>query len=99
MKIIADYVDRIDNELADAKDYAEKYLYYKSLGNSRNANYYKDMSNDELTHAMYNHEMAVDEVKRIETVFTPPATMQEAWDKSHVRYVETYAWVKKMLEM
>lgn len=99
MKIIAEYVDRIDDELQDAKDYAEKYLYQKSLGNSKEANYYREMASDELQHSDYLHDMATTEIRRLKEVYKPTQAMQETWDKSHVRYVEIASWVRKMLEM
>lgn len=99
MKIIAEYVDHIDDELEGAKDAAERYLYAKSLGDSKTANLYYEIAQDELKHSTYYHEMAVQEIKRIKDVFKPTEAMQDAWDKSHVRYVEIAAWVRKMLEM
>lgn len=99
MKIIKDYVDRIDEELKDAKDYAEKYLYAKAINQYPDADYYKSMSVDELHHSEYLHEMVVREIKKLREVYQPTTEMQEVWDKSHARYVEGVAFIKKMLEM
>lgn len=104
MKYIQDYVDRIDEELKDAKDYAEKYVYSKSLmqyrsGQYPDADYYKTMAMDELRHAEYLHEMSVREITRLREVYKPTTEMQKVWDESHAKYVECAAWIKKMLEM
>lgn len=99
MKIIAEYVDHIDDELDGAKDYSEKYLYQKSLGNTKDANLYREMATDELKHTAYLHDMASNEIKRLRETYQPTQVMQEVWDKSHTRYVEKTAWIRKMLEM
>lgn len=99
MKRIADLVHSIDEEIEDAKSYAECYLTYKAKGNSTWANKYKEMSADELKHAMYIHDIAVAEIEELNKVYTPPVEMQEQWDKSHKQYVERVAWIKQMLAM
>ncbi len=91
--------DRIMGEIDDAKHYAEKYVECKAEGKSSWANKYKEMASDELKHAMYLHEMTVEEIAKLEKVLTPPAEMQEKWDKLHKEYVEKAAWVKQMLMM
>lgn len=99
MKIIKEYVEKIDEELEGAKDYAEKYVEHKVKGDTSAATKYKEMANDELKHAMYEHEMAVKEIEEISKVYTPPAEMQKVWDEAHKKYVERAAWVKQMLAM
>ena len=99
MKMIKKYVEAIDDELHGAKEYAEKYVECKVRGNSSAATRYKEMANDELKHAMYQHEWAVKEIDDLSKVYTAPVEMQEAWEKSHKEYVERVAWIKKMLEM
>lgn len=98
MKVIQDFVDKIDEELADAKCYAEKYVYHKAKGSNR-ASQYKAMASDELNHATINHAFAVEEIETTNKVFSAPAEMQEAWDKAHKGYVEKAAWIKQMLSM
>lgn len=99
MRKIQKFVEAIDEEIEDAKDYAEGYVEEKARGNSMAANKFKEMASDELKHAMYLHEMAVAEIESISKVYTPPAHMQEKWDKSHKEYVEHVAWIKQMLAM
>lgn len=99
MKKIQAYVDKIDEELCGAKDYAECYVEMKAKSNMSLANKYKEMSNDELKHAMYLHDIAVAEIEELNKVYTPPADMQEKWDKSHKQYVEKAAWIKQMLTL
>ena len=99
MKIIKQYVDAIDDEIHGAKKYAEMYVEKKAKDDMASATRYKEMANDELKHAAYEHEWAVKEIEQISKVFTPPVEMQEAWDKAHKEYVEKVAWIRQMLSM
>lgn len=99
MRVIQNYVDAIDEELEGAKEYAEKYVEAKVKEDTTMANRYKEMANDELKHAMYEHEWAVKEVGELSKIYTPPVEMQEKWDKAHKEYVEKVAWIKQMLAM
>lgn len=99
MKLIKQYVEGIEEELEGAKDYAEKYVEAKVKGDANKASRYKEMAMDELKHSSYIHEWAVSEISAISKVYTPPAEMQEKWDKAHVQYVEKAAWIRQMLSM
>lgn len=99
MKAIKKYVDKIDEELLDAKDYAEEYLMCKAKGNSLTASRYKEMAEDELKHATYIHTIAVDAIQELRNVYTPTQDMLDVWDRSHKEYVEKEAWIKQMLSM
>lgn len=99
MKYIKHYVEAIDDEIEGAKEYAEKYVECKAKGNMANATRYKEMANDELKHAMYQHEWAVKEIDEMSKIYTPPSEMLEAWEKSHKEYVEKVAWIKQMLAL
>lgn len=99
LKKIARLVRGIDEELKGAKNYAESYVEYKAKQNSTWANRYKEMSNDELKHANYLHDLAIIEIEELSKVFKAPQEMQDEWDKSHISYVENVAWIKQMLSM
>lgn len=99
MTKIKNFVDKIDDELCGAKEYAESYVEYKAKGNNNLATKYKEMSLDELKHATYIHDMATLEIDELSRVFKAPVEMQEAWDTSHKHYVEKEAWIKQMLAM
>lgn len=99
MRKIQALVEQIDEEICSAKDYAETSLEYKAKGNQSWYTKYKEMANDELKHAMYIHDRAIMEIEELSKVYTPPAEMQEKWDKSHKEYVEKVAWIKQMLSM
>ncbi len=89
----------IDEELEGAKCYAEKYVDFKAQGKNEWANKFKTMAADELSHATILHDVATAEINQLKTVYTAPPAMQEAWDRSHVEYVDKAAWVKQMLTM
>ena len=99
MTKIKELVDRIDDELNDAKDYAEDYLSFKAKGNTTWANRYKEMSTDELKHAGYIHDRAVEEIEELKKVYTPPVDMMDKWTTAHKKYIEKAAWIKQMLAM
>jgi hypothetical protein len=99
MKFIKKLVDHLDEEIEGAKEYAEKYVECKAKGNMSRANKYKEMAQDELKHATYIHEMAVQEIEELQKIYTPPAEMLEKWEKAHKEYVERVAWVKQMLTL
>ena len=69
MKSIKNYVDPIDDEIEGAKEYAEKYVECKAKGDMQSANRYKEMATDELKHATYEHEWAVNEIERISKIY------------------------------
>lgn len=99
MTKIRKFIERIDDELDDARNYAEKYIECKARGKTDSAGKYHTMSEDELKHAAWLHEMAAAETAEIEKVFRPTEEMQSRWDESHRRYVEKAAWIRRMLEM
>lgn len=99
MTKIKNLVEAIDEELCGAKEYAEKYVEYKAKGNNAWANKYKEMANDELKHATYLHDKAVEDITELEKIYTPPEKMQKKWDESHAKYVEKTAWIKQMLTL
>lgn len=99
MKAIKVLVDKISDEICDAKEYAECYVESKAKGDSSWANRYKEMANDELRHATYLHELVVTKIEELEKVFQAPEEMQEEWDKAHAHFVEKVAWIKQMLSM
>lgn len=99
MRSIQRYVESINDEIEGAKCYAEKYVEEKAKGDMEKANRYKEMSNDELKHAMYQHEWAVRDIEKLSKVFKPPVEMEEKWASAHKEYVEKVAWVRQMLSM
>lgn len=99
MRSIHAYVESIEDEIEGAKDYAEKYVEAKAHGDMNKANRYKEMANDELKHAMYQHEWAVQKIDEVSKVFKAPQEMMEKWEKAHKSYVEKVAWIRQMLAM
>lgn len=100
MKKIKEYIETIDEELDGAKEYIEKALWYKSKGDATRYAKYKEMSTQELGHAMTIHQFAAEDIAELEKVYPDiPEAMQDAWDKSHNEYVEKVAWIKQMQNM
>lgn len=99
MTIIKDYVDKIKDELEGAKGYAEKYVECKVKDDMHSANRYKEMANDELKHAMYEHEWAVKAIEKMREHIIPPEEMIKRWEKAHKEYVQDAAWIRQMLEL
>lgn len=99
MTRIKHLADQIKDELESAKDYAEEYLTFKAKGDAPWANRYKEMATDELKHANYIHERAMNEIEELRKVYTPPEDMLQKWESAHREYIEKAAWVKQMLSM
>ena len=99
MTRIKELVDRMNDELNDAKTYAEDYLTCKAKGNANWANRYKEMANDELKHSVYIHERIVEEIEELRKVYTPPEEMMEKWESDHRKFLEKNALIKQMLAM
>ena len=99
MKMIKKLVDCIDEELEGAQNYAEKYVVYKANGNTKWSGRFKSMAEDELQHSNYIHELAVEEISKLRSVYEPSQEMLDKWDKAHVKYVEKAAWIKQMLAL
>jgi len=97
MKIIMDLVDKIDDEIMGAKEYAETYLELKASGDANWSNKFKSLAQQELEHSVVIHDYAIQKIEQLKSVYTPPVEMQEVWDKSHKRYIEKVAWIKQML--
>ena len=105
MNKIKEYVDQIAEELNDSKKYMEKALEYKAMGasvpgNTDRYNGYKTQSLQELDHAMRLHQYAVEDIEKLKAIYPDiPQKMQDAWDRSHVDFVEKTAWIKQMQSM
>lgn len=100
MKKIKDYVDKINDEIEGAKEYIEKALWYKAKGDATRYTKYKEMSIQELGHAMNIHQFAAEDIEELEKVYPDiPEEMQDAWDKAHNNYVDKVAWIKQMQTM
>jgi ferritin len=99
MQIIKKYVEHMLDEIESAKEYAEKYIEFKSRGDLQKSTHFKEMASDELKHAMFFHGLATEEVERISKVYTPPVSMQEKWELDHKKYVEDVAILKQILGM
>ena len=99
MRKIKEYVEMIDEELEGAKVYAEMFVDCKVQGKTEWANKFKEAANDELKHANFVHELAVQVITEYRAKVTPPQDMLEKWDKAHATYIEKAAWIKTMLSM
>ena len=100
MTKIKKYAEEIAEELESAKCYMEKALEWKAAGNSTRYARYKEMSAQELSHAMSLHEFAVQDIEQLKTVFPEvPQGMLDKWEKAHVNYVEKAAWIRQMQSM
>lgn len=97
MKIIDKMIDALDDEIEGAKKYAEKYIEWKSRGDSARASKYREMANDELRHASNIHDFAMSDLDGLKRVYAIPEKDEEKWTSAHRRFAEQYALVKQML--
>lgn len=99
MRHIQKLVEHIEDELESAKDYAESYIEHKAKGDSSTASRFKTMAEDELSHAMFFHEMAVKEIDTVSKLYAPPAEMLEKWEHEHREYVDRVSRIKQILSL
>lgn len=100
MKKIKDYIEKIEDEVKGAKEYMETALWYKAKGDSNRYTKYKEMSIQELGHAMNIHQFAAEDIEMLEKVYPDiPEDMMDKWLKSHNEYVENVAWIRQMQNM
>ena len=100
MKKIKDYVEKMNDEIEGAKEYIEKALWYKVKNDTNRYTKYKEMSIQELGHAMMIHQFAAEDIEALERVYPDiPEEMQDAWNKAHNNYVDKVAWIKQMQNM
>ena len=99
MKVIKDYVEKIDEELEGAMDYAEKYVEFKAVNDIHRADLFRDMALDELKHAGNIHSFAVELIDKIKKIYPAPEHMVEKWRKAHREYIEHVEDIKHMLEV
>lgn len=97
MKIIHQLIDHINEELDGAKDYAEKYIHNRAIGNNSRANIYRQMAMDELTHASNVHDFAVQDIEAIRSVHTLSDECEEKITHAMKHYAECVAKVKYMV--
>lgn len=100
MTKIKKYVEEIAEELDGAKKYMEKALEYKASGNTARYTKYKEMSVQELGHANTIHEIAVQDIEQLKSVYPDiPQKMMDKWEKAHKEFVGKMAWIKQMQSM
>ena len=100
MTKIKKYVEDIAEELEGAKNYIETALDYKVAGDTNRYSKYKEMSVQELGHAMALHEMAAQDIQKLKSVYPDvPQDMMDKWEHSHKDFVEKTAWIKQMQAM
>lgn len=99
MKRIQVIVDEMDEEIESAKKYIEDALTFKVKGQKSYYEKFKEMANDEMKHANYLHEYAVEQINELSSVYTPPEEMVEKWKHEHKKYIEDVAQLKVMLTM
>lgn len=99
MKVIAELVEKIDEELEGAKMYAEKYVEEKAENNNEWSNSFRTMAENELEHAMKMHSYAVQKIEKLKTVYQPSQEMLDKWEVAHKSYVDRVARIKQILTM
>lgn len=99
MKLIAEIVGDIREELDGAEHYAKKATQYKET-NSRVAENYATMAAQELTHVDNLHAQVVRLIQEEKaTGKEVPVGMQAVWDWEHANMVDCVARIKILLNM
>lgn len=93
MRKIHDYIDRICDELDDAKEYAERYILNKGW-NQQWGKMYHEMAEDELKHAEYLKQIATEHIGMLDWI---PDESRYAWDACVAGFSERAAVIRLML--
>ena len=98
MKMIAEIVEDIREELEGAEHYAKKAIQYKGM-DDRLSSMYATMASQELSHVDTLHEQAVRliQAQRAEGKEVP-AGMQAVWDWEHSHLMDRVARIKVLLD-
>lgn len=99
MKTIEKMVEHINEELEGAKEYAEKYIDSKARGNMARATKYKEMASDELRHASYIRDFAVEDIDGIKKVYQLDVDTDDMWHHANKKFVECMAIIRQMIAM
>lgn len=97
MKKIEKMECHVCEELEGAIAYAEKYIEMKAMGDNTWANRFREMANDEMTHAGYMYDWFNEKMKEIESVYTLSEEESEEVERLHKTYADKMAHVKYML--
>lgn len=99
MKSIKILSSHIEDEIADAKHYAELALEYRDI-KRRLADLYYALSIDELKHMEILHGEVVNEIEEYrKAAGDPPAAMQAVYDYLHERQIDAVKEVKTLQSM
>lgn len=93
MKIVDDYVRRVEDELEDAVMYAEKYILWKKK-NPQFAKMYSEMALNEITHAGHVKEIGESEIMSLDWI---PDDDKVKWQDLTIKIGKDTAWVKMLL--
>lgn len=86
-------------ELAGAKTYATCYQKYKDNDPGKAKMYY-EMAQDELKHASYMHDFAVDCINELaESNKALAEYFEDMWDETHNKFIQQSIEVKNILSM
>lgn len=98
MKMIAEIVEDIREELDGAEHYAKKAAQYKGM-DDRISSMYSTMAAQELSHVDTLHEQAVRLIQAQKADgHEVPAGMQAVWDWEHSHMMDRVARIKVLLD-
>lgn len=97
MNYIDKMIDKIEEEIEGAVDYAEESIKCRAKGHTDRASKYKSMALDEITHAETIRNFATQDIEEIKRVYSFPVEDEEKWEKAHRKFNEIIASIKLML--
>jgi septation ring formation regulator EzrA len=97
MNYIDEMIDKVEEEIGGAVDYAEESIKCRAKGHTDRANRYKSMAMDELTHAETIRNFATQDIEEIKRVYSIPVEDEEKWHKAHRKFNELIGAIKLML--
>lgn len=97
MKYIDELIEKVDDELEGAMEYAEQYIIYKAMGNHTRASQFREMAMQELNHATILRDFSIQDVDAVKKVHSLSEEEHQHWEKCLRRFNEKLSIIRNQL--
>lgn len=97
MKYIDEMIEKVEDEIEGAMEYAEEYIVHRAAGNMTRASQYREMALQEHNHATILRDYAIQDVEDIKRVHQLSEEEDQHWHHCMRRITEKLAMVKTLL--
>lgn len=98
MKYIDELIEKIDDEIDGAMEYAEDSIVYKAMGNMARASQFREMAMQELNHATILRDYSIQDVEALKKVHSSLSEEdKECWERCLKKSNERMAIIRNMV--